>query len=115
MSSMGRLSLSETIVRCPKCGEELRITLTLMPKQLPDTKPTEAQIQVETVAKPKVQLVVKAIDWNPWKKGTGEWVNMLEAMELFEKIQKAGGQLEHDGYRYWIFGRNKDMISRKKC
>jgi hypothetical protein len=35
-------------------------------------------------------------------------------MELFEEIQKAGGQLEHGGYRYWIFGRNKDMISRKK-
>lgn len=142
MSSMGRPSLSETIVRCPKCGEELRVTLTLVPEQLPHAKSTEAQpqlkrkrksstlapgqlpdtrfpesekqIQVEAVAEPKVELDVEAIDWKRWEKGTGEWVNVLEAKELFEKIQKAGGQLEHGGYRYWIFGKNKDMIGRNK-
>jgi len=116
MSLMEQLAVSETIVRCPKCGEELRITLTLFPKQLTDTKSMDAQtqVQVEAVAEPKVELDVKAIDWKPWKKGSGEWVNVLDAMELFEEIQKVGGQLEHGGYRYWIFGRNKDMISRKK-
>jgi hypothetical protein len=41
-------------------------------------------------------------------------VNMLDAMNLFTKIQEAGGQLEHDGYRYCIFGKNRDMIARKK-
>jgi hypothetical protein len=92
------------------------VTLTLVPKQLPQAKSAEAekQIQVEAVAKPKVELDVEDINWKPWKKGTGEWVNVLEAMDLFEEIQKAGGHLEHRGYRYWIFGRNKDMISRKK-
>jgi hypothetical protein len=39
---------------------------------------------------------------------------MLDAMNLFTKIQEAGGRLEHDGYRYWIFGKNRDMIARKK-
>jgi len=108
--------VSEAIVRCPRCGEKLRVTLTLVPKQLPDTRFVEAekQIRVEAIAEPKVELDVKTIDWKPWKEGTGEWVNMLEAMELFTKIQKAGGQLEHGGYRYWIFGRNKDMIARKR-
>ena len=108
--------MSETIVRCPKCGEKLQVTLTPIPKQLPHTESTESrtQIQVEAVMEPKVELDVKGIDWNPWKKGNGEWGNVLEAMELFSEIQKAGGQLEHNGYRYWIFGRNKDMISRKK-
>jgi hypothetical protein len=107
--------LSETIVRCPKCGEELRVTLTLVPKQPPHTRSTEAQkqIHVEAVVEPKAELNIESVDWKPWKKGTGEWVNVLEAMDLFEEIQKAGGQLEHGGYRYWIFGRNKDMISRK--
>ena len=71
--------MSETIVRCPKCGEKLRVTLTLVSKQLPHTKSTETQTQihVEAIAEPKVELDVKAIDWKPWKKGTGEWVNVL--------------------------------------
>ena len=108
--------MSETIVRCPNCGEKLGVTLILVPKQLPHAKSTETrtQIRVDAVAEPKVELNVEAIDWKLWKKGTGEWVNVLEAMKLFAEIQKSGGQLEHGGYRYWIFGRNKDMISRKK-
>jgi len=59
-------------------------------------------------------LDIHAIDWKPWKRGAGEWVSMQDAMGLFMKIQKAGGQLEHDGYSYWIFGNNRDMIARKK-
>jgi hypothetical protein len=108
--------MSEAYVRCPKCGEKLRVTLTLVPTQLSDKRIVEAekQIQVEAISEQKVELDVNAIDWKPWKDGTGEWVNMLDAMELFTKLQKAGGQLEHDGYRYWIFGRNRDMIARKK-
>jgi hypothetical protein len=64
----------------------------------------EKQIQVEAIAEPKVELDVKAIDWKPWKKEIGKWVNVLEDMELFEEIQKAGGQLEHGGYRYFSIG-----------
>jgi len=108
--------MSEVTVICPKCGEKLQITLTPMPEQPSDKRPvrTEKQAQAKTVSEPKVELKVEAIDWKPWGNGTGESVNMLEAMELFTEIQKAGGQLEHGGYRYWIFGRNKDMIARKK-
>lgn len=108
--------MSEVTVICPKCGEKLQITLTPMTEHPSDKRlvKTEKQVQAETISEPKVELKVEAIDWKPWKQGTGESVNMLEAMELFTEIQKAGGQLEHGGYRYWIFGRNKDMIARKK-
>ncbi len=108
--------MSEATVRCPKCGEKLQVTLGVLLKQPPDTRfaEPEKQIQVEAIAEPKVELDVKAIDWKPWKNGTGEWVSMLDAMELFTKLQKAGGQLEHGGYSYWMFGRNRDMIARKK-
>ena len=113
---MRRQFVSEATIRCPKCGEKMRVTLTLVPKEPLDTRvvETEKQIQVEAIAEPKVELDVKAIDWKPWKNGTGEWVNILEATQLFMKIQNAGGQLEHGGYRYWIFGSNRDMIARKK-
>ena len=108
--------MSEVTVICPRCGEKLQITLTPMPEQPSDKRPvkTEKQAQAEAISGPKVELKVEAIDWKPWKQGTGEWVNMLDAMNLFTKIQEAGGQLEHDGYRYWIFGKNRDMIARKK-
>jgi uncharacterized Zn finger protein (UPF0148 family) len=108
--------MSEVTVICPKCGEKLQITLTPMPEQPSDKRPvrTEKQAQAKTISEPKVELKVEAIDWKPWKQGTGEWVNMLDAMNLFTKIQEAGGRLEHDGYRYWIFGKNRDMIARKK-
>jgi hypothetical protein len=113
---MERRSMSEVTVICPKCGEKLRITLTPMPEQ-PSGKrsvETEKQAQAEAISEPKVRLKVEAIDWKPWKQGTGQWVNMLDAMNLFTKIQEAGGQLEHDGYRYWISGKNRDMIARMK-
>ncbi len=108
--------MSEVAVTCPKCGEKLCITLTPMTEHPFDKSPvkTEKQVQAEATPEPTVELKVEAIDWKPWRNGTGESVNMLEAMELFTEIQKAGGQLEHGGYRYWIFGRNKDMIARKK-
>lgn len=113
---MERILVSEVTVRCPKCGEKLQIMLTPMTEQSSDKRPvkTEKQAQAETVSEPKVVLKVEAIDWKPWKQGTGEWVNMLDAMNLFTKIQEAGGQLEHGDYRYWIFGKNRDMIARKK-
>jgi len=75
---------------------------------------TEKQAQAEAISGPNIELKVEAIDWKPWKQGTGQWVNMLDAMQLFMKIQNAGGQLEYAGYRYWIFGKNRDMIARKK-
>jgi len=113
---MERILVSEVTVRCPKCGEKLQIMLTPMTEQPSDKRPvkTEKQAQAETVSEPKVVLKVEAIDWKPWKRGTGEWVNMLDAMNLFTKIQEAGGQLEHGDYRYWIFGKNRDVIARKK-
>lgn len=113
---MERILVSEVTVRCPKCGEKLQIMLTPMTEQPSDKRPvkTEKQAQAETVSEPKVVLKVEAIDWKPWKQGTGEWVNMLDAINLFTKIQEAGGQLEHGDYRYWIFGKNRDMIARKK-
>lgn len=106
--------MSEAVVRCPKCGEKLRVTITTTPEQ--SSKPVEAtnEIKVEAVSEPKVELDIQVIDWKPWKRGAGEWVSMQDAMGLFMKIQKAGGQLEHDGYSYWIFGSNRDMIARKK-
>ena len=108
--------MSEAVVTCPNCGEKLRVTITTTPEQLPKpeeaTKQTKAKTQV--VSEPKVELNIKAIDWRPWKRGTGEWANMQDAMGLFMKIQSAGGQLEHSGYSYWIFGSNRDMIARKK-
>jgi len=108
--------MSEVTVICPKCGEKLQITLTPIPEQPSDKRlvKTEKQVQAETISEPTVELKVEAVDWKPWKQGTGEWVNMLDAMNLFTKIQEADGQLEHDGYRYWIFGKNRDMIARKK-
>jgi hypothetical protein len=114
---MGRISVSETVVTCPKCGEKLRITLTPITDQPSDKRPvkTEEQAQVQAISETKVELNVEAIDWKPWKQGTGEWVNMLDAMNLFTKIQEAGGRLNHDGYQYWIFGKNRDMIARKKA
>jgi len=113
---MGRTSVSEEVVTCPKCGEKLRITLTPMTEHSSDKRrvTTEEQAQAEAISEPKSELKVEAIDWKPWKQGTGEWVNMLDAMNLFTKIQEAGGRLEHDDYRYWIFGKNRDMIARKK-
>ena len=116
MYYMGRSSVSEVVVTCPKCGEKLWVTLTPMTEHPSDKKlvKTEEKAQVEAMSEPKVRLKVEAVDWKPWKQGTGEWVNMLDAMNLFTKIQEAGGRLEHDGYRYWIFGRNRDMIARKK-
>jgi hypothetical protein len=108
--------VSEAIVTCPKCGNKLRVTLTPIQKQPLDHEAaeTEKQIQVEVTSRPKAELDAEAVDWKPWKQGTGEWVNMLDAMQLFTKIQSAGGQLEYGGYRYWIFGKNRDMIARKK-
>ena len=108
--------MSEVIVTCPKCGDKLRVTLTPIQEPLLDHEVVEAekQIQVEVTSRPKPELDVEAVDWKPWKQGTGEWVNMLDAMQLFTKIQNAGGQLEYGGYRYWIFGKNRDMIARKK-
>ena len=107
--------MNEAVVRCPKCNVKLRITLTSIPEQTPTKKPVESEkeFQVEVVSEPKVKSEAEAIDWKPWKRGTGEWANMLDAMGLFMEIQKAGGQLERGGYRYWIFGRNRDMIARK--
>ncbi len=108
--------MSEAVVRCPKCGEKLRITITSTPEQSLD-KPVEAAKQIkmnaQAVSEPKVELDIQAIDWKPWKRGTGEWASMQDAMGLFMKLQSAGGKLEHGGYSYWIFGRNRDMIARK--
>ena len=108
--------MSEATVTCPRCGEKLQVTLTAIVEQSPAKKPaeTEKQIQIEVTSTPKIELDIEAVDWKPWKQGTGEWVNMLDATQLFTKIQNAGGQLEHGGYRYWIFGKNRDMIARKK-
>jgi len=108
--------MSEVTVICPKCGEKLQITLAPMPEQPSDKRPvkTEKQVQAEATFGPNIELKVEAVDWKPWKQGTGEWVNMLDAMKLFTKIQEAGGQLEQGDYRYWIFGKNRDMIARKK-
>ena len=106
--------MGETIVRCPKCGEKLRVTITTAAEQPSEPVKATSEIKVEAVSGPKVELDIHAIDWKPWKRGTGEWVSMQDAMGLFMKIQKAGGQLEHDGYSYWIFGSNRDMIARKK-
>jgi uncharacterized Zn finger protein (UPF0148 family) len=108
--------VSEAVIRCPKCGEKLRVTIATAPEQpsKPEEVTEQIKVSAQTVSSPKVELAVEAIDWKPWKRGTGEWAGMQDAMGLFMKIQSAGGRLEHGGYSYWIFGRNRDMIARKK-
>jgi len=73
------------------------------------------EMQLAPISQPKVELEGKPINWKPWRRGVGEWVSMLDATELFMRIQRAGGRLEESGYQYWIFGRNQDMIARKKA
>ena len=108
--------MSEVFVKCPKCGEKLQLILTPMLRQAAEKRFVKSgkQVQAQAVSEPEVELDVEGIDWKPWRQGTGEWVNIIDATGLFMKIQNAGGQLEHDGYRYWIFGNNKDIIARKR-
>ena len=104
--------VSETVIQCPSCGAKIRVTLTtLVPQESATASP-----KLVAVEPPRLQreLSKGLIEWKPWKSGQGEWVSMLEALELFEAIQKAGGQLERNSYRYWIFGNNRDMIARRK-
>ena len=59
--------MSEATVRCPKCGEKLQVTLSVLSKQPPDTRfaEPEKQIQVEVTSRPKAELDVEAVDWKP--------------------------------------------------
>ena len=105
--------MSETVIRCPKCGVKMRVTLTPILSQ-PSDAGAVREIQFAPVSEPKVELEGKPINWKPWRRGVGEWASTLDATELFARIQRAGGRLEESGHQYWIFGRNQDMIARKR-
>jgi len=103
---------SETVIQCPSCGAKIKVTLTtLVPQESATASPKLVAAEPPRLQREPSKAL---IEWKPWKSGQGEWVNMLEALELFEAIQKAGSQLERNSYRYWIFGNNRDMIARRK-
>jgi len=107
--------VDEVFVRCPSCGARLsvRIGLAAEPPHVHVDRGVDEELPSEA-GKPAAGVEIDGVDWKPWRSGRGEWISMLNALQLFQEIQKAGGQLEKNGYRYWVYGRNRDLIARQR-